>query len=54
MRLLHVSHQYYPAIGGANATSPTSEELAARGTVDAFTTRSQDTSPDQHAAPARR
>ncbi len=44
MRLLHVSHQYYPAIGGAERyITDLSEELAARGhTLDVFTTRSQD------------
>lgn len=44
MRLLHVSHQYAPAIGGAERyITDLSEELATRGhLVDVFTTRSQD------------
>ena len=42
MRILHVSHQYFPAIGGAERYfTDLSEELATRGhTVDVFTTRS--------------
>ncbi len=44
MRLLHVSHQYRPAIGGAEAyITDLSEELVARGhQVDVFTSRSLD------------
>lgn len=44
MRLLHVTHQYYPAIGGAEKyITDLSEELARRGhQVDVFTSRSVD------------
>jgi len=44
MRLLHVSHQYYPAIGGAERyITDLSEELARRGHVtDVYTSRSLD------------
>jgi glycosyltransferase involved in cell wall biosynthesis len=44
MRLLHVTHQYRPAIGGAEQhITDLSEELAARGhQVDVFTSRSVD------------
>lgn len=44
MRLLHVTHQYRPAIGGAEQhITDLSEELAARGhKVDVFTSRSVD------------
>ncbi len=44
MRLLHVTHQYRPAIGGAERyITDLSEELARRGhQVDVFTSRSQD------------
>lgn len=43
MRVLHVSHQYAPAIGGAERyITDLSEELATRGhLVDVFTTRAQ-------------
>ena len=44
MRLLHVTHQYPPAIGGSEKyIADISEELAARGhQVDVFTSRSRD------------
>jgi|YNPBryantNP2012_1023418.scaffolds.fasta_scaffold06577_2 glycosyltransferase involved in cell wall biosynthesis len=44
MQLLHVTHQYYPAIGGAEKyITDLSEELARRGhRVDVFTSRSVD------------
>jgi len=44
MRLLHVTHQYSPALGGSEKyITDLSEELARRGhQVDVFTTRSQD------------
>ncbi|NLF01399.1 MAG: glycosyltransferase family 4 protein [Anaerolineales bacterium] len=44
MRLLHVTHQYRPAIGGAEKhITDLSEELARRGhSVDVFTSRSVD------------
>jgi glycosyltransferase involved in cell wall biosynthesis len=44
MRILHVTHQYAPAIGGAEQyVTDLSEELAARGHhVDVFTARSVD------------
>ena len=44
MRLLHVTHQYRPAIGGAEKyITDLSEELARRGhLVDVFTSRSVD------------
>jgi len=44
MRLLHVTHQYRPALGGAEKyIADLSEELARRGhQVDVFTTRSVD------------
>jgi glycosyltransferase involved in cell wall biosynthesis len=44
MRLLHVTHQYRPALGGAEKyITDLSEELARRGhQVDVFTTRSVD------------
>lgn len=44
MRLLHVTHQYPPAIGGSEKyIADLSEELAARGhQVDVFTSRSLD------------
>jgi glycosyltransferase involved in cell wall biosynthesis len=44
MRVLHVTHQYYPAVGGAERYfTELSEELAARGhRVDVFTSRSAD------------
>ena len=44
MRILHVSHQYRPAIGGSeNYIADLSEQLALRGhTVDVFTSRSVD------------
>lgn len=44
MRILHVTHQYPPAIGGAEKhIAEIGEELARRGhTVDVFTTRSTD------------
>ena len=44
LRLLHVTHQYWPAIGGSEQyMASISEELAARGhTVDVLTTRSQE------------
>ncbi len=44
MRLLHISHQYYPAIGGAERyITDLSEELVHRGhAVDVFTSRSTD------------
>jgi glycosyltransferase involved in cell wall biosynthesis len=44
MRLLHVAHQYRPAIGGSEQhVTNLSEELARRGhQVDVFTTRSTD------------
>ncbi len=55
MRVLHVSHQYYPAIGGAERyITDLSEELAARGhTVDVFTTRSRDYTTWVNALPPR-
>jgi glycosyltransferase involved in cell wall biosynthesis len=44
MRVLHVTHQYYPAIGGSERyITDLSEALARRGhDVDVFTTRSRD------------
>ena len=44
MRVLHVTHQYHPAVGGAERYfTELSEELATRGHhVDVFTTRSTD------------
>lgn len=44
MRLLHVTHQYWPALGGSERyMTDLSEELALRGhAVDVFTTRSRD------------
>jgi len=44
MRFLHVTHQYWPALGGSEKyMTDLSEELAHRGhQVDVFTTRSQD------------
>ena len=44
MRVLYVTHQYPPAIGGSeNYVGDLSQELAARGRqVDVFTSRSRD------------
>ena len=44
MKILHVTHQYYPAIGGSEKyITDLSEELVLRGhKVDVFTTRSTD------------
>lgn len=44
MRLLHITHQYKPAVGGSEKyIADLSEELAARGhLVDVFTTRATD------------
>jgi len=44
MRFLHVTHQYWPALGGSEKyITDLSEELARRGhQVDVFTTRSRD------------
>ncbi|MBI5567875.1 MAG: glycosyltransferase, partial [Chloroflexi bacterium] len=44
MRVLHVSHQYPPAIGGSERyIADLSEELVARGhQVDVFTSRAVD------------
>lgn len=53
MRLLHVTHQYSPAIGGAEKyIALLSEELARRGhTVDVLTTRALDYSTWANALP---
>lgn len=55
MRLLHISHQYAPAIGGAERyITDLSEEMARRGhEVDLFTSRSVDYMTWKNILPAR-
>ena len=55
MRVLHVSHQYLPAIGGAERyIADLSEELVRRGhEIDVFTSRATDGHTWQSALPAR-
>lgn len=55
MQILHVTHQYYPAIGGAeNYIVDLSEELANRGhLIDVFTTQSKDYHTWHNTLPAK-
>ena len=55
MRILHVTHQYAPAVGGAEQYIQTlSEELASRGhQVDVYTSRSRDYMTWRNELPSR-